>query len=209
MNDPPNSAGCIGLAKLNDVALYEVYEKKIPSSAPIAGQAEDGIYIDYSLAELLHNVKDLNGNPYVVDGKLKFEDEMVMDVTNNFYEQLGEVVESQKADVREQYEGTEQWMKGPHGEPTNLTERQWLLVHTPSFKEWFGDWEVVARIQALLKSKAIDVSTSNPLINLSGKELETEAKKLFRDKYQKDGETILVTTKDNKHVTLGMKGVKK
>ena len=144
----------------------------------------------------------------MVDGKLKFEDEMVMDVTNNFYEQLGEVVESQKADVREQHEGTYQWMKAPNGEPTNLTERQWLLVHTPSFKEWFGDWEVVARIQALLKSKAIDVSTSNPLINLSGKELETEAKKLFRDKYQKDGETILVTTKDNKHVTLSMKGVK-
>ncbi len=123
------------------------------------------------------------------------------------YDQVGATPEEIEA-VRQQYEGTEQWMKAPNGEPTNLTERQWLLVRTPSFKEWFGDWEVVARIQALLKSKAIDVSTSNPLINLSGKELETEAKNLFRDKYQKDGEPILVTTKDNKHVTLGMKGVK-
>ena len=123
------------------------------------------------------------------------------------YDQVGATPEEIEA-VRQQYEGTDQWMKAPNGEPTNLTERQWLLVRTPSFKEWFGDWEVVARIQALLKSKAIDVSTSNPLINLSGKELETEAKNLFRDKYQKDGEPILVTTKDNKHVTLGMKGVK-
>ena len=74
----------------------------------------------------------------MVDGKLKFEDEMVMDVTNIVYEQLGEIVESQKADVREQYEGTYQWMKAPNGETTNLTEDQWLAVRTPAFKEWFG-----------------------------------------------------------------------
>lgn len=43
--------------------------------------------------------------------------------------------------VRQQHEGTDQWMKAPNGESTNLTERQWLLVRTPSFKEWFGDWE--------------------------------------------------------------------
>lgn len=43
--------------------------------------------------------------------------------------------------VREQYEGTDQWMKAPNGKPTNLTEKQWLQVRTPSFKAWFGDWE--------------------------------------------------------------------
>lgn len=43
--------------------------------------------------------------------------------------------------VRQQYEGTEQWMKAPNGKPTNLTEQQWLQVRTPSFKAWFGDWE--------------------------------------------------------------------
>ncbi len=36
------------------------------------------------------------------------------------------------------------WMKAPNGKPTNLTERQWVQVRTPSFKRWFGDWEAIA-----------------------------------------------------------------
>ena len=49
--------------------------------------------------------------------------------------------ERQIEEVRKQYEGTDQWMKAPNGKPTNLTERQWLQVRTPNFKNWFGDWE--------------------------------------------------------------------
>lgn len=33
------------------------------------------------------------------------------------------------------------FMKAPNGEPTNLTERQWLQVRTWAFKRWFGNWE--------------------------------------------------------------------
>lgn len=33
------------------------------------------------------------------------------------------------------------FMLAPNGNPTNLTERQWLHVRTKAFKEWFGDWE--------------------------------------------------------------------
>lgn len=43
--------------------------------------------------------------------------------------------------VRKQYEGTDKWMKAPNGKPTKLTRRLWLLVRTPAFKRWFGDWE--------------------------------------------------------------------
>ena len=32
----------------------------------------------------------------------------------------------------------------PNGKPTNLTERQYAQVRTKSFKDWFGDWEIVA-----------------------------------------------------------------
>ena len=32
------------------------------------------------------------------------------------------------------------FMKAPNGNPTNLTERQWLQVRTKEFKNWFGDW---------------------------------------------------------------------
>lgn len=43
--------------------------------------------------------------------------------------------------VRAQLQGTDQWMKAPNGQPTNLNELQWLQVRTPEFKQWFGDWE--------------------------------------------------------------------
>lgn len=52
--------------------------------------------------------------------------------------------ERQKAEVRKQYKGTDQWMKAPNGKPTNLTEDQWVTVRTPAFKNWFGDWEFIA-----------------------------------------------------------------
>ena len=44
-------------------------------------------------------------------------------------------------EVVSKYKGTSQWMKAPNGKPTNLTERQWVLVRTDNFKYWFGDWE--------------------------------------------------------------------
>ena len=37
------------------------------------------------------------------------------------------------------------FMKAPNGKLTNLTEKQWLQVRTKAFKDWFGDWESVAK----------------------------------------------------------------
>ena len=54
------------------------------------------------------------------------------------------------------------WMRAPNGRPTNLTERQWLLVRTPSFKAAFGDWEKNAVARAILEDSEI-VSQSNLL----------------------------------------------
>lgn len=47
----------------------------------------------------------------------------------------------QKDEIRKQYQGTDQWMKAPRGEATNLSEDQWVTVRTAAFKNWFGDWE--------------------------------------------------------------------
>jgi len=33
------------------------------------------------------------------------------------------------------------FMKAPNGKPTKLNEKQWLLVRTKAFKDWFGDWQ--------------------------------------------------------------------
>lgn len=43
--------------------------------------------------------------------------------------------------IKDQAKADESFMKAPNGRPTNLTEKQWLQVRTPEFKEWFGDWE--------------------------------------------------------------------
>ena len=29
----------------------------------------------------------------------------------------------------------------PNGQPSNLTEKQYVQVRTKAFKDWFGDWE--------------------------------------------------------------------
>lgn len=38
------------------------------------------------------------------------------------------------------------YMKAPNGEPTNLTAAQWVKVRTQAFKNWFGDWEKIAKL---------------------------------------------------------------
>lgn len=48
------------------------------------------------------------------------------------------------------YKDTDKWMKAPNGKPTNLNERQWVQVHTPSFKRWFGDWEKAAEVYTIV-----------------------------------------------------------
>ena len=51
------------------------------------------------------------------------------------------------------------WMKAPNGQPTKLTERQWVQVRTPAFKEWFGDWEANAVLSAIEELPPIAVTT--------------------------------------------------
>ena len=58
-----------------------------------------------------------------------------------------EQAENEYTRVYEKYVGTPEWLKAPNGKDTNLTERQWVQVRTPSFKAWFGDWEKHARAE--------------------------------------------------------------
>lgn len=44
-------------------------------------------------------------------------------------------------DIKEKAIKNGTFMKAPNGNPTNLTEQQWLQVRTKAFKNWFGDWE--------------------------------------------------------------------
>jgi len=69
---------------------------------------------------------------------------------------------SEMAEIRKKYEGTDKWMVAPNGQPTRLNESQWLQVRTSSFKSWFGDWEGGGN-----SSKAIDAN-GEPLVLYHG-----------------------------------------
>lgn len=67
------------------------------------------------------------------------ENDMVTLANRMIQQQIAEPTSVEN--VRAQLQDTDQWMKAPNGQPTNLTEQQWLQVRTPEFKQWFGDWE--------------------------------------------------------------------
>ncbi|MEG0560357.1 MAG: hypothetical protein RR513_07580, partial [Muribaculaceae bacterium] len=50
------------------------------------------------------------------------------------------------------------YMKAPNGEATKLSKSQWVQVRTRAFKDWFGDWEKVSRIEKLRNSAPIEIS---------------------------------------------------
>lgn len=49
----------------------------------------------------------------------------------------------------------------PNGKKSNLTERQYAQVRTKAFKEWFGDWERVARSSKFRESNDIPNSITS------------------------------------------------
>lgn len=68
----------------------------------------------------------------------------------------------QKDEVKAKWTNPDGTMKkgyhcAPNGKPSRLSEEQWLLVRTPNFKKWFGDWETLAEKDTLLALNAINL----------------------------------------------------
>jgi hypothetical protein len=106
-----------------------------------------------------------------------------LDRTGKVMFQGGDVTGRQLAEVRAHYEGTDQWMKAPNGEPTKLNARQWLQVRTPMFKEWFGDWEIASLATSMRRSRGSDQAS--------------ESAKAFIGKPLRNRETGVVATVSN------------
>lgn len=51
------------------------------------------------------------------------------------------LIESESEELKKQLKDTDGYLKAPNGKESNLPEKQWLIVRTKSFKNWFGDWE--------------------------------------------------------------------
>jgi DNA repair protein RadC/predicted amidophosphoribosyltransferase len=77
------------------------------------------------------------------------------------------------------------WMKAPNGRRTDLDERQWVLVRTPSFKKWFGDWENDKENS----SKVID-SNGEPLVVYHGTREAGFSEFMMSTDWEADGEGL-------------------
>lgn len=83
--------------------------------------------------------------------------------------------EREKADIlKAAPRGKDGHPLAPNGQRSNLTEDQWATVRIGNFKRWFGDWEGMAKREALGKSReteltgneVADFSTLKPADNL-------------------------------------------
>ena len=63
---------------------------------------------------------------------------------NHDYRKQQMAIEAEMQSIKQKAIADGTFMKAPNGQPTNLTERQWLQVRTKAFKDWFGDWEALA-----------------------------------------------------------------
>ena len=65
------------------------------------------------------------------------EGKHILSVANPYTESMIK----ERLEIKEKTIADGTFMKAPNGNPTNLSERQWLQVRTKEFKDWFGDWE--------------------------------------------------------------------
>ena len=63
---------------------------------------------------------------------------------NSMTEEEQRIVDEAKAN------GT--YLKAPNGKASNLNERQWIQVRTKAFKDWFGDWELAAKVVKIISA---------------------------------------------------------
>lgn len=119
-------------------------------------------------------------------------------------------IENELQLVKEKYQDTEEWMKAPDGTPTKLTERQWLIAHSDSFKKWFGGWDTVEKINGLINGARVELAEKEMqhFQEMDSKTAKEEAKDVFRKLFstvknntgypepaavkRKDGEEIVV-----------------
>ncbi len=89
-------------------------------------------------------------------------DAQAWQVSDRLAEEMATIKETAIAD------GT--FMKAPNGKQSNLNERNWLLVRTKEFKDWFGDWETQAKSTYLFEHL--------PIVELDGTEFAPDGVKL-------------------------------
>lgn len=125
-------------------------------------------------------------------------------------------IENELQLVKEKYQDTEEWMKAPDGTPTKLTERQWLIAHSDSFKKWFGGWNTVEKINGLINGARVELAEKEMqhFQEMDSKTAKEEAKDVFRKLFStvKNNtgypEPAVVKRKDGEEIVVPMSALK-
>lgn len=125
-------------------------------------------------------------------------------------------IENELQLVKEKYQDTEEWMKAPDGTPTKLTERQWLIAHSDSFKKWFGGWDTVEKINGLINGARVELAEKEMqhFQEMDSKTAKEEAKDVFRKLFStvKNNtgypEPAVVKRKDGEEIVVPMSALK-
>lgn len=126
--DPNGDEVITGFAILNNK-----YRKKDKGAGASAGaHSSQTSYASDGLNSVQQKVAAL-------ERSIEWFEDIVKKNPNDFELVIESYVESLQIKHKAQLDGT--FMKAPNGEPTRLTEQQWLQVRTEAFKTWFGDWE--------------------------------------------------------------------
>ncbi len=163
--------------------LIELFEKNSRTPTGVSGVLNEY----YNLVKNIDTTsQDMFGveNPPKIDQLRQAYGRYATDLTNkeiklrdtgsDNLDNLDNDFKKQIAEVRAKYENTPMWLKAPNGQPSKLTEEQWLAVRTPNFKKWFGDWETLAIINEVRNMPALELE--KPISNYSE---VSEIKKLF------------------------------
>ncbi len=84
-------------------------------------------------------------------------DENDIKITNHtrFRQETPSHIAAERTRIEEEAKANGTWLKAPNGKATKLSPQQWVDVRLASFKEWFGDWEKVLRIDKLRNAESI------------------------------------------------------
>lgn len=188
---PPHS---VSLYEVNYAQKEEAYHQRLR-----ANRMHSDTPLKISIRDMLLGVKGRDGKLLIpLDSFDQFAGENIDNLGENMDNRRGsdEVdertareIENEKSAVRENYQGTDAWMKAPNGNPTNLTEDQWLAARTPTFNSEFGDWEKAA---AHLKFESqIPIEVKENLISWhEGENVYKQAEKIFTDVYHDEQKIV-------------------
>lgn len=138
--------------------MYKTYQKSFTQSFDEWGYdaATNVMNIEAYNRSLTDGYGDVTQSPTI-------EDEVSSVINNDgevLFETRAQVSNETLAEyetIRSEAKANGTFMKAPNGQPTNLTEDQWIQVRSKAFKDWFGDWDGVSEYSGLSNKELVDL----------------------------------------------------